>query len=64
MTPEFICDAKQELKQHDIVKIVELLKDGTTEPVDFYMTEADAAGAPDYTGADNAKPFAEHSFTN
>lgn len=28
MTPEFICDAKQELKQQDIDKIIELLKDG------------------------------------
>lgn len=28
MTPEFICDTKQELKQHDIDKIVKLLKDG------------------------------------
>jgi len=28
VTPEFICDAKQELKQHDIDKIIELLKDG------------------------------------
>lgn len=28
MTPEFICDAKQGLKQHDIDKIVRLLKDG------------------------------------
>ena len=28
MTPEFICDAKQELKQHDIDKIIELFKEG------------------------------------
>lgn len=28
MTPEFMCDAKHELKQHDIDKIVGLLKDG------------------------------------
>ena len=28
MTPEFICDTKQELKQDDVDKIVELLKDG------------------------------------
>jgi len=28
VTPEFICDAKQELKQHDVDKIVGLLKDG------------------------------------
>lgn len=28
MTPEFICDAKQELKQHDVDKIIAFLKDG------------------------------------
>lgn len=28
MIPEFICDAKQELKQHDVDKIVAFLKDG------------------------------------
>lgn len=28
MTPEFICDAKQELERHDIDKIIGLLKDG------------------------------------
>lgn len=28
MTPEFICDAKQELNQHDVDKIIAFLKDG------------------------------------
>lgn len=28
MIPEFICDAKQELKQHDVDKIIAFLKDG------------------------------------
>lgn len=28
MNPEFICDAKQELKQYDVDKIIKLLKDG------------------------------------